>query len=812
MFQCSYEACHFRIRNRQIMEIHIQTEHGPNCTFTEITDKKMSDSVNPDNKVKKKRGQTVCGNCQAYFNNRSVPEICICGHNLDKKVEKPHLNPVKLTANLFSVRKHKSGYNKRVIVDIDSKYCYNLGCVENRSHFPLNTTFRCEHLDTCSDPDSIPTANVIELEASSLEPFVNSDVNKEELYREVNKDDKVVLFLVSNSVLVLPVFQVKSHECMSGLLHIDLVRMKCPIRKCSTRPRYHFHVTCELMCIHILVSKLVRNEYNVQTATLSEIFSSTPQFSKPKTIENIIENIVLNIPSPLEEEKEQKFLQDSLIIQHEVFLSGNLTTYDVKTCDKCLTQNILRKKRLGKGSLLVTPGFMTETYINTYLCKFCDKIYYPDMYKVGFVPICENLIVSWSYLVEARNNIGNGNKLYKSFASSLRRLCIENKKLAARVNVIDFHNLAVKLTKLAVSYNSASLLRSFEDGSTDCLAQVLCLHCGIVPVTLMSDGNAKNSIIFRGKCDNLIIDKSDVSEIPSLKAFLKKCIISATGSSIFQNYPKEKINLLKIPPIISAKLCGELKNRENLKKSAFTQEFDLSNVDFPRLVKLVKTNEFDLLKSRTLTLKQLRQIAKKIKIPKYNKQSKIMLENVLLELVDWMIGGNSNCHKYTHSLGESGGWSDSWCIHSVKYAAKMMILQESVVDPSDIYLSLLFPPILQVLDDPCTMVNHLFCSEEKFAETFFGANRGCFEAPHETDAPNSEHDCPQLLPLSLNPRQVCEESLNNPTSNVHPISKTIPRFVLGTKMSESHKTQNQCLYHNVNNCIQSPQIKELSNI
>ena len=134
------------------------------------------------------------------------------------------------------------------------------------------------------------------------------------------------------------------------------------------------------------------------------------------------------------------------------------------------------------------------------------------------------------------------------------------------------------------------------------------------------------------------------------------------------------------------------------------------------------------------------------------------------------------------------------------------------MDPADIYLSLLFPPLLQILDDPCTFVNHLFLSEKVLAEKLFGINRGCFEPPHETNLPKSDHDCPDILPLSINPRQVCENSLNNPSSKVHPISKTITRLVLGTKMSESHKTQNECLFRNVNNCSQSTQIKGPSNI
>merc|ERR1719318_335400 len=139
-----------------------------------------------------------------------------------------------------------------------------------------------------------------------------------------------------------------------------------------------------------------------------------------------------------------------------------------------------------------------------------------------------------------------------------------------------------------------------------------------------------------------------------------------------------------------------------------------------------------------------------------------------------------------------------------------MILQESVVDPSDIYLSLLYPPLLQVLDDPCTFIAHLFCTEPVLSNELFGPNKGCFEPPHKTQPPRTDHDCPELLPLSMNPRIPCMNAIDNPKSRVHPISQTIRRKVLGTKISESHKNQNECLFHNVRNCLQSSQIKTMS--
>ena len=107
-------------------------------------------------------------------------------------------------------------------------------------------------------------------------------------------------------------------------------------------------------------------------------------------------------------------------------------------------------------------------------------------------------------------------------------------------------------------------------------------------------------------------------------------------------------------------------------------------------------------------------------------------------------------------------------------------------------------------------MSHMFCSQQELSETLFGEQRGCFEKPHKKNKPRTDFDCPELLPLAMNPRKPCEIALNNSESNVHPMSKTITRKVLGTKHSQSHKTQNECGFHSVLNCKQSALIKTMS--
>ena len=398
-------------------------------------------------------------------------------------------------------------------------------------------------------------------------------------------------------------------------------------------------------------------------------------------------------------EQEEEFLQKSFHCQQQILECRDLASFEAKICELCDTASTLRKKKCQRG-FLVMPGYMIEVPINTYLCKTCNIILYPVMYKEGFVPVAENLIVSWSYMVEARNRVKNGTKLYSYSISSMRRLCLENEKLAPRVSQIDFHNMVVKLVKMSAAYNSVTLLRPVDD--LDSLSSVLCSHCGLCPITIMSDGNAKNSVILRNSCNNLEFNKDDSSAIPDLDEFVMKCATSVVGSGLFQHFPKEKINVYKIPPIIGSKIVGNIHNREHLKKSAFHDETDLSEVNFTKLEEMVTSGEFDLLKSRSLPLDKLRTLAKDLKI------------------------------------SHSGN-----------------------------------PPLIMILDDPCTFISHMFCSETKLASKLFGANRGCFEPPHSTDPPREDHDCPEILPLSINPRKPIAWVLKTPNSKQHPISGTI---------------------------------------
>ena len=105
-----------------------------------------------------------------------------------------------------------------------------------------------------------------------------------------------------------------------------------------------------------------------------------------------------------------------------------------------------------------------------------------------------------------------------------------------------------------------------------------------------------------------------------------------------------------------------------------------------------------------------------------------------------------------------------------------------------------------------------FAQRKRSQVNYLALIGGALNPLTKTNKPKSDCDCPELLPLSLKPRSACDSALDNPNGKVHPISRSTIRKVLGTRLSESHKIQNECAFHNINLCRQAPYIKAPSNI
>ena len=67
----------------------------------------------------------------------------------------------------------------------------------------------------------------------------------------------------------------------------------------------------------------------------------------------------------------------------------------------------------------------------------------------------------------------------------------------------------------------------------------------------------------------------------------------------------------------------------------------------------------------------------------------------------------------------------------ITVASKFLLLQESVRDAADLYLSLKYPPHLFVLDTLCGFSRHVNLREPDLAAKFCGDTLGCFEKPSQ---------------------------------------------------------------------------------
>ena len=95
------------------------------------------------------RGQTYCGNCGNGYNNRSRPKRCCCGQVLKKAAASNVLNAFALENSIYSVREHRAGIGKRVIVDTNKKVCYGGDCLDVRAHYDEQNKFNCLHVKAC---------------------------------------------------------------------------------------------------------------------------------------------------------------------------------------------------------------------------------------------------------------------------------------------------------------------------------------------------------------------------------------------------------------------------------------------------------------------------------------------------------------------------------------------------------------------------------------------------------------------------------------------------------------------------------------
>ena len=101
-----------------------------------------------------------------------------------------------------------------------------------------------------------------------------------------------------------------------------------------------------------------------------------------------------------------------------------------------------------------------------------------------------------------------------------------------------------------------------------------------------------------------------------------------------------------------------------------------------------------------------------------------------------------------------------------------------------------------------------------WSELAFGQFHACFEKPCNNKDPADDIDCPDIAPLTYSNNLVNREAMRNPSRLVHPDSKSLVKYCMGTglqmrKGRTSHKMKS-CEYHNVTKSRQGKYLKTMT--
>ena len=92
--------------------------------------------------------------------------------------------------------------------------------------------------------------------------------------------------------------------------------------------------------------------------------------------------------------------------------------------------------------------------------------------------------------------------------------------------------------------------------------------------------------------------------------------------------------------------------------------------------------------------------------------------------------------------------------------------------------------------------------------------RGCFEKPSETEPPNRDIICRDILPIEHPDNITDEKSMEDESQLLHPDCSSLQRYIMGTRLQnkdgkKKHKLPT-CDFHDLDNCKQGVLFKTMS--
>ena len=181
---------------------------------------------------------------------------------------------------------------------------------------------------------------------------------------------------------------------------------------------------------------------------------------------------------------------------------------------------------------------------------FIAPLTFSDLYHRGLFPLHNSFLLTSDFLLDFINTLVTGSSAVEFVKSKLVLLgkC-EGISEQLQTNI---QNHAKRIERASIAFLSVII-------SPGDLNSVICMHCGVCPKVVNSDGNAKDTIKVH---DNMIFDNKDTSEPPNLNDFKLELVSTSLKSAFYQKEPPKIYNMMKLPLLIASDLLGKQINND----------------------------------------------------------------------------------------------------------------------------------------------------------------------------------------------------------------------------------------------------------
>ncbi|KAL9960054.1 hypothetical protein ACROYT_G033453 [Oculina patagonica] len=785
----------------------------------------------------RKRGSGECRNCGASYSNRYKPADCpACGTHLGGSIKSPTTKKIRKdvpmcvliydagSTCIYSVNSSVRDDRCLVTTEGGARVCSQEQCKQNRAVYLTSGNdkpFTCKHIEQIVHAESSRFS--VEMDESMILAYP-SDLETKNALRNCLRPGFPSVIEVSEKN-----YAVYAHPTATnplGFCHVKKLeggKFLCSSKECR-KPSGNTKTTkTRQFCTHInIICCVLRDKTpsSCGSSTSTTSTSGTEQLvaeealppkpeekasSKTSSISRA-STITLNANRALPYKKPNHILRRSNEMESKTYLQVEGGFPDLfqpveTVCGLCTSNlNAPRSHSGGKGEGYIicdlVPFKRVQVRVRYCSNRQCQAMHQPSLYEYGLFNVSDKALIAYSILLEWRAGFKRGmpiNLLIESKLEVLGKKAGED--CPKREELIYLRDLL---------YNGFYCFEIMAERNLD---DVICGICGTIGVLYLGDGNQKNCCTSQKINYTASQSSGQQNEMVSLKQFVTNMKKHWIEKTIYTRVNETvSYTVSEIPPIIAPMLAGKVVNTEPEKKSVYLK--DKKEGDVAVLHKMIVGKEFNMRTLQQNSVDNLKEICRKCGITTSGKSKDGMCAS-LQELYASLLAGKSPCHEFTKVPGHTGGFYHIVCRHGCTVASKFLLLQESVRDVADLYLSLKYPPVVFINDTPCGLARHIDIRSPCVAEILWGNKSACFEEPKLGKEP-CQVSIPEIVPGEYRPAKIHiykPEAEDN--SWMHPLTGNARRYIMGDRFHASvnpHKSP-LCAFHDINLCAQGNSMK-----